>query len=147
MKFWGTEQVVFDACGLDTSAIVEVGLRATHCEVVVTQMERMGDLAVGAPSLVEAALVLQQRFGYDPRPWLEGFVRNSRLEVIPFEYEHYHLAAEAFLLYGKGRHPARLNLGDCLSYAGAKVAGRPLLYIGEDFARTEVASVLPGPLV
>ena len=131
-----------DSCFIDTSAIVEIALKAELAEQVTAVIGQTRHLAVGAPSLVEAALVLQQRFGYDPRPWLETFLRQSRIEVIPFGFEHYQLAAEAFLLYGKGRHPAKLNFGDCLTYAGAMVLGWPLLYIGNDFSQTDVVSAL-----
>ena len=62
--------------------------------------------------------------------------------VIPFGPEHWPVAVEAFARYGKGRHPARLNLGDCLTYAVAKLAGEPLLCVGGDFARTDLPLVL-----
>jgi ribonuclease VapC len=58
--------------------------------------------------------------------------------VIPFDDRHWSVAAEAFIRYGKGRHPARLNYGDCMAYATAKVAGAPLLFVGDDFAKTDI---------
>jgi ribonuclease VapC len=134
--------VVTDGCFVDTSAIVEVALAEEFSESVTAVLERADRSAVAAPSLVEAVLVLQQRFGHDPRPWIDAFLRKSNLEVIPFGAEHYRLAGEAFLRFGKGRHPARLNYGDCMAYAGATLLNWPLLYIGGDFGLTDVRSAL-----
>ena len=131
-----------DCCFVDTSVIVSIAIDEAHADKLVAFMERSRRLAVGAPSLVEVAMVLGPRFGHDPRPWLETFLRRTRFEVIPFGFEHYQLATEAFLLYGKGRHPAKLNFGDCLTYAGAMMLGWPLLYIGNDFSQTDVVSAL-----
>ena len=72
---------------------------------------------------------------------LAGFVERATLVVVPFEVQHWRAAADAWLQFGRGRHPAALNLGDCLSYATARVAGRPLLAKGEDFRRTDLPLV------
>ena len=73
---------------------------------------------------------------------LERDVRTFLLEmevtVIPFEAAHWREATAAFLRFGKGRHPAKLNFGDCLSYATAKVARKPLLYVGDNFSQTDI---------
>ena len=71
------------------------------------------------------------------------FLHEAHISVIPFTDAHFGLALEAWLAYGKGRHPAALNLaalnlGDCLSYAVAKYAERPLLCVGEDFSQTDL---------
>jgi ribonuclease VapC len=58
--------------------------------------------------------------------------------VVPFDMAHWEAAAQAFIRYGKGRHPAALNYGDCMTYATAQLAERPLLYIGNDFAQTDI---------
>ena len=70
---------------------------------------------------------------------LEDLLRRLRVEIVPFDAEHYREALSAFRRYGKGRHPAALNFGDCLSYAVAKVAGMPPAYVGDDFAQTDLA--------
>ncbi len=62
------------------------------------------------------------------------------VEVIPFTAEHYEVAVDAFERFGKGRHPAALNFGDCLTYAVARLSGLPLLYTGDDFARTDLTA-------
>ena len=85
-------------------------------------------------------MVLSARLGKDPRPVLYEFLREMNVEVIPFTTEHYEVAVDAFERFGKGRHPAALNFGDCLTYAVARLSGLPLLYTGEDFARTDLAS-------
>ncbi len=95
---------------------------------------------IGAPTLLEAAMVLSGRAGGDSRLLVAGLVRELGLQVAPFTEAHYHRAIDAFLRYGKGRHPAALNFGDCVSYAVASVAGLPLLYTGKDFARTDIAA-------
>jgi ribonuclease VapC len=81
-------------------------------------------------------MVLTARLGQDARPLLFAFVRRVRVEVVAFGEEHLDAATTAFLRFGRGRHPAALNFGDCMSYA---VAGMPLLFTGEDFAQTDIA--------
>ena len=97
-------------------------------------------LAVGAATLVETAIVLSCKQVREPRQQLRQFLREMEVEVIPFTAEHYEAAADAFERYGKGRHPAALNFGDCLTYAVARLSGLPLLYTGNDFARTDLAT-------
>jgi ribonuclease VapC len=125
---------------IDSSAIVAVMLRQPGWEHLVQVIEGAEFVAVGAPTLCETAMVLTSRLGGDPRAKLERFLGEAEVEVIPFTAEHYEVAVSAFLRFGKGRHPAALNFGDCLSYATARVAGMPLLYAGEDFARTDLQS-------
>ena len=66
-------------------------------------------------------------------------LRRLEAEAVPFNQEHMDAAAPAFIRFGKGRHPAALNFGDCMSYAVASVVGMPLLFTGEDFKRTDIA--------
>ena len=105
---------------------------------LLERMSRATTVAVGAPPLVEATLVLASRLRKDPRPLLEGFLRRADVEVIPFGRERWEEAGEAFQRYGKGGHPAGLHFGNCLAYAVAKVARMPLLFAGDDFARTDI---------
>jgi len=65
-------------------------------------------------------------------------LRAIGAEIVPFTEEHYDVAVSAFLRYGKGRHPAALNFGDCVSYALARASGLPLLYTGTDFSKTDI---------
>jgi len=73
---------------------------------------------------------------------LDAFLVQMQMEVVPFDYELAIRARDAFVRFGRGRHPARLNLGDCVSYALAQARGLPLLYKGEDFAKTDVLSAV-----
>lgn len=83
-------------------------------------------------------MVLSSRFDEDASVKAQRFLQVLEAVIIPFEEVHYHEAIRAFLRYGKGRHPAKLNFGDCLSYATAKIARKPLLCKGDDFAKTDL---------
>ena len=95
-------------------------------------------MVVGVPTLLEAELVLTTRLGQDARPLLFAFVRRLETDVVAFNEEHLDAAIAAFLRFGRGRHSAGLNFGDCMSYAVAAVAGMPLLFTGEDFTQTDI---------
>jgi len=123
---------------LDSSAIVSVIRKELGCEEMVARMSGASTLAVGAPTLVETAMVLFSELGRDPRPQLSRFLRELEVEVIPFTAEHYEVAVDAFEKFGKGRHAAALNFGDCLTYAVARLSGLPLLYSGDDFSQTNL---------
>jgi ribonuclease VapC len=69
---------------------------------------------------------------------LASFLQEFEISILPFGVFHWEEASEAFRRFGKGRHPAALNFGDCLTYATAKLAGRPLLFIGNDFSQTDL---------
>lgn len=97
-------------------------------------------LGIGAPTLVEATIVLSARLGVDARGLMSRMLIEGDIAVVPFTDAHFGVALTAWLRFGRGRHPAQLNYGDCLAYATAQVAGEPLLYTGEDFARTDIAS-------
>ena len=100
---------------------------------------RASAMAVGAPTLVEATMVMVGRFDLHGRALLAQFLERNQISVTSFDGRHWRVATEAFIRYGKGRHPASLNYGDCMTYATAKVAGAPLLFTGRDFAKTDVA--------
>lgn len=124
---------------LDSSALVAVVLGEPDSSRLLAIMRAAATLALGAPTLAEALLVLARRVGGDPRPFLAGILTELDVEVIPFTDEHARIAVDAYMRFGKGRHPAGLNFGDCLTYAVAALAGEPLLYKGLDFARTDLA--------
>ena len=125
---------------LDTSAIITAVMKEPGHERVFERMGTASALALGAATLVEAATILTSKLGHDPRPQLSRFLRQADVEVIPFTAEHYEVAVDAFVRFGKGRHPAALNFGDCLTYAVARLSGLPLLFTGDDFARTDLVS-------
>lgn len=122
---------------LDSSAIVAIELNEPAAEELITKMEMVPVRLVGPPTLVEVGMVLT-RHRRDAARDIAEFLRKTEIRVVPFTEEHFQSALAAFLRYGKGRHPAALNLGDCMAYAVAKLADLPLLYTGDDFAKTDI---------
>lgn len=123
---------------LETSAIVAIVLRETGYERLTSKMDGANHVIVGTPTLFEAEMVLVGRLGDRGREAIRSLLERTGAVPVPFTVEHYRAATEAWLRYGKGRHPAGLNFGDCLSYAVAELSGQPLLYVGRDFAQTPI---------
>jgi ribonuclease VapC len=125
---------------IDTSAIVAVLLdepeRARFGRLITDDPMRL----VSAVSRVEATFVIEGRKREAGRERLERFFRLTGAEVVAVTPEQAQLACEAFRRFGKGRHPAGLNIGDCFSYALAKATGEKLLFKGDDFARTDIGT-------
>ncbi len=123
---------------LDSSAIVAVHLREPGYERLIKRIDAAQVVVVGVPTLLETTMVLTARLGQDARPMIYAFVRRLQAVIVPLTEAHLDVAINAFVRFGRGRHPAALNFGDCMSYAIASVAGMPLLFTGEDFSRTDV---------
>ena len=123
---------------LDSSALVALFLQEPGWEALQIHIDNADAIAINAANLLEAHMVLTNRTGQDALPLLEAFLLETGVEVIPFTEFHWRLAAQAFLRYGKGRHRAALNFGDCIAYATAKQTQMPLLYKGDDFDQTDV---------
>ncbi|MCX6634941.1 MAG: type II toxin-antitoxin system VapC family toxin [Acidobacteria bacterium] len=113
---------------LDTSAIVAIHLREPGHERLIDRIDVAEVVVVGVPTLLETAMVLTARLGQDARPMVFALLRRLEAEVVPFNEEHLDAAITAFIRFGRGRHPAALNFGDCMSYAVASVTGMPLLF-------------------
>lgn len=128
---------------LDSSAVVSVILEEEGHARLVEAMAGAANLAIGAPTLLETGMVMIASLDLHGRALLAQFLERNRVVTIPFDDRHWSVAAEAFIRYGKGRHPAALNYGDCMTYATARLADHPLLFTGEDFARTDLAAALP----
>lgn len=126
---------------LDSSAIVAIVVREPGHEPLVECLKREPGIGVGTPTLAETGIVLSAKLGGAGRTHLARFAEEASFEVIPFAEEHWSVAVDAFVRFGKGRHPAALNLGDCLTYAIARLADEPLLCLGDEFAKTDVAVV------
>jgi len=124
---------------LDSSAIVAVVFQEPGHEELLEKILAAGEVAIGAPTLAETAIVVSARLGTDARPLLTRLLREGAIETLPFSEAQFGVAVGAWLRFGRGRHPARLNFGDCLAYATARVAGRPLLCVGDDFGNTDLA--------
>jgi ribonuclease VapC len=124
---------------LDTSAILAVFFREPEGDAFLEKIGAAPVVGVGAPTLAESAIVLAARLGEAGPRQLARLVERAGLVVVSFELPHWQVAAEAWLRFGKGRHEAALNFGDCLAYATARLAGEPLLCKGDDFAKTDLA--------
>ncbi len=123
---------------LDSSAVVAVVFREPGWERLLQRMESSPRLAIGAATLVETTIVLSARLKRDARGLMARFLQEAGVVVSSLTEAHYGLALDAWLRFGKGRHPAALNFGDCLSYATARLAGEALLCVGDDFPRTDL---------
>lgn len=126
---------------IDTSAIVASIFREPTAEPISGAIHRARDARIGAPTLAEAAAVMIHREGSNGPSLLAAFLQRKRFDIVSFSDAHWVTAQSAYLRYGEGRHSAKLNFGDCLSYAVAKVSGEPLLCIGDDFAQTDLELV------
>lgn len=115
-------------------------LREKGYRRLVEAMDGATELAIGAPTLFEIDNVIAQRLEHDDGALVSAFLEDNGVEVIAFDARHRSLAREARLRYGRGRHPAKLNYGDCMTYATARLADRPLLFTGDDFSKTDLAA-------
>lgn len=127
-----------DPCAVDTSALIAIHLEEPGCEFLVGRIMSASVAIIGAPQVLEASMVLTGRLGPRAHLILRDSMRRLRIQVVPFTEEHSHAAVEAFLRFGRGRHQAALNFGDCIAYATAELSGFPLLYKGDDFAQTDI---------
>ncbi len=126
---------------IDTSALVALlGMEAEAARLAAA-IEADATRLISAASVVEAALVIEARFGPAGGRELDLLIAKAGLSVEPVTAEQAETARQAWRRFGKGRHPAGLNYGDCFSYALAKVTGEPLLFKGTDFPQTDLAVV------
>ena len=123
---------------LDSSAIVAVLCREPDHDALIEKIGRAEIVNVAAPMVFEAAMVLTIKLRRDGLALVHDFLTEANARIAPFDDRHASAAFEAYLKYGKGRHRAALNFGDCLCYAAAKLGGQPLLFVGNDFAKTDV---------
>jgi ribonuclease VapC len=127
---------------LDSSAIVAILLKEPDHERLLERFADHPEPGVGVPTLVETGIVMTGRLGASGQTLLGRFAQAFELVILPCEVEHWTIAVQAFARFGKGRHPAGLNFGDCLTYATARHAGEPLLCMGDDFPKTDLPLVL-----
>jgi ribonuclease VapC len=128
---------------LDSSAVVSMIIEEPGHGRLLDATSDAAEVAIGAPTLVETDMVMIGRFGLPGQALVAQFLERNSVIVIAFDEMHRHASDEAFIRYGKGRHPAGLNYGDCMTYATARVAEHPLLFIGKDFAKTDLVAALP----
>jgi ribonuclease VapC len=123
---------------VDSSAIVAILLKEPGYERLRDRLAAAKQVSVGAPTVLESSLMLCSRLGHAGKTLLARFLQEAEIEVVEFVADHWMVAADAFLAYGKGRHRADLNFGDCMTYAVAKLAEEPLLCLGGDFSATDL---------
>jgi ribonuclease VapC len=123
---------------VDSSAVVAILLREPGWESLVEKLAADPHPGIGAPTLAETGIVLTAKLGKNARPTLLRFLAESGLTIVPFGEDHWRVALDAYARFGKGRHAAGLNFGDCLTYATAQLAGHALLCRGGDFAKTDL---------
>jgi ribonuclease VapC len=123
---------------LDSSALVAILFKEPEAERLAAMIRDTDTTAIAAPTLLETAIVAEGRTLPGMAAKLDALMVAIRPEIVPFTAEHASLARDAWRRYGKGRHKAGLNLGDCFSYALAKERGQALLFKGDDFAATDI---------
>lgn len=130
---------------IDTSALIAIFRLEPEAESFLKVIVRADARAMSALSVLEASMVMcggvSNSDAFEP---LDDFLSEGSIEIAAFDAAQAKVAREAFLRFGKGRHKAALNLGDCASYALAKSRGAPLLYKGDDFRRTDIIAALSG---
>jgi ribonuclease VapC len=124
---------------VDTSVLLAIVFREPGYEQLVDRLAGVDALAAGTPTLAEAGIVLSARLGTAADGMLERLLDEFGVQEVSFGEIHWREAVDAFRRYGKGRHPAGLNFGDCLTYATARLAGDDLAYVGGDFDQTDLA--------
>lgn len=123
---------------VDTSALVAITFREPGHLDLITKLVGAPSAGIGTPTLAETGLVLASRLRRDSRDLVIRLLDEFGIVEIPFGDQHWREAVDAYLRFGKGRHKARLNFGDCLTYAVAQLANEPLLFVGDDFPETDL---------
>jgi ribonuclease VapC len=129
---------------IDTSALVAILQREPERRAFIEAIETADVRLMSVATLVEISVVIEVRHGAEGLRDLEHFIGRAGIELVVVNTEQGKTACSAFSRFGKGRHRAGLNFGDCFPYALAISTGEPLLFKGDDFAHTDVTVVDPG---
>ncbi|HYG90528.1 MAG TPA: type II toxin-antitoxin system VapC family toxin [Azospirillum sp.] len=127
---------------VDTSALIAILKNEPDAALFAKAIGDADDCFLSAVSLLEGGLVAIGLGAESAADDLDDLVRLHEIKIVPFDADLAAIARDAFIRFGKGRHPAGLNMGDCASYALAKALGLPLLFKGDDFSQTDVLSAL-----
>lgn len=125
---------------VDTSALIAIQFREPEAQLFRSAIRPR--MMVGAPTLLEYYLVVGGRYGEVGRLEAEALVERLDLAVVNFTEEMVKIASDAFMRFGKGKHKAKLNFGDCMAYALAKSLNAPLLFKGDNFGHTDIQVAL-----
>jgi ribonuclease VapC len=127
---------------LDTSPLVAILANEPDSELYVQAISRAPRCRMSAGNFIELSMVIESQFDAEVVRQCDALFRRIGIMIEPVTVEQAYLARQAFHDFGKGRHAARLNFGDCFAYALAKITGEPLLFKGEDFKKTDIVSAL-----
>ena len=128
---------------IDTSALLAILQDEPERRPFNEAIEAAASRAMSVATFVEVSIVIESRYGAEGLRELDLFVDRAGIELVSVDVEQGRVARGAFSRFGKGRHPAGLNFGDCFAYALARVLGEPLLYKGDDFPQSDVAAFVP----
>jgi ribonuclease VapC len=123
---------------LDSSAVIAAICQEPDCERILQKIGAAEVVALGAPTVAESQLALTVKLGWEAGTLVDQFLSLAGASIVPFDRDHVAVFFDAFLRFGKGHHPARLNMGDCFTYAIAKLAGQSVLFTGNDFSQTDL---------
>ena len=123
---------------IDSSVIVAIFFRENGAEGLLSTIVDADFAGIGSPTAAETGLVLTARLGRNATGSLLRFFEETGIEIVPFTGFHWQRAIDAYARFGKGRHPAALNFGDCMTYATASLARQSLLCRGNDFRKTDL---------
>lgn len=124
---------------IDTSALIAILQDEPERRVLNEAIEAAESCAMSTGSFLETSMVIESRYGPDGTRDLDLFISKARISLASVDADQAYVARDAFRRYGKGRHPAGLNFGDCFAYALAKMLDEPLLFKGNDFVLTDIA--------
>jgi len=124
---------------VDTSALMAILQDEPERRAFNEAIEAAESCAMSTASFLETSMIVESRYGPDGTRDLDLFISKARITLASVDADQAYVARDAFRRYGKGRHPAGLNFGDCFAYALAKMLGEPLLFKGNDFVLTDIA--------
>jgi ribonuclease VapC len=128
---------------VDTSVVIAIIFGESDAGTLARTISAAPSCRLSAGTFLEASILAESRSGDKGIRLLDSFLQESRAIIEPVTEEQALLARQGYSDFGKGRHPAGLNFGDCFSYALAKATGEPLLFKGEDFRKTDVIPAVP----
>jgi ribonuclease VapC len=130
---------------VDTSALLAILFDEPDAERYARALAEADTMRLSAGNFVVAAVVVEAQTKAGGRGQFDTLIRRAGIVIEPFTEEQAHIARQAYTDFGKGRHPAGLNFGDCFAYALAKATAEPLLFKDQDFSKTDVTAALPFP--
>ena len=128
---------------VDSSALLAVLNREPDSERLETAIQAAATCRMSVANILETSIVVESRGGAEAGRELDAFLEHTAIEPVPVTVTHLEAARRAWRRFGKGQHPAGLNFGDCFAYALARTTGEPLLYKGDNFARTDIPAAAP----